>query len=134
MSNYTTYFAIEKELKTLGFDGSRDELIQQFTNNRKSGLRELNEREYPSFINWLNQFKKGLKSKYDPENQQRRKIISMFHKMGYQINGEIDLERLNNWCCSYGHLHQPLMSYKGNDLVKLVTQAEKYYESYINAL
>ncbi len=132
--NYTTYFAIEKELKTIGFDGSREDLIQQFTNNRKSGLRELNNREYNAFIYWLNDFKKTLKTGYNPENQQRRKIISMFHKMGYQINGKIDMIRLNNWCNTHGHLHKPLMHYKGNDLGKLVTQAEKYYESYIERL
>lgn len=135
MSKYAVYFAIEKELKELGFDQTREEWVLAFTENQKTGLTDLNRLEYLQFINWLQVYKQNNQPKiHEKENLQRRKIISMFHKMGYQIDGKIDMGRLNNWCVSHGHLHKELMSYKGADLTKLVTQAENYYKSYISTL
>jgi len=133
---YQQYFAIEKKLKQNGFDGTREDLILQFTDNAKTSLKSLTSHEYREFLIFLNQMvNKGATYNYNKENRQRKKIISMFHKMGYKLpNGQIDMVHLNEWCNSHGHLHQPLMCYKGADLTKLVTQAEKYYESFIKSV
>ncbi len=39
--NYGQYFALEKKLKQSGFDGERADLISQFTDGKKTSLREL---------------------------------------------------------------------------------------------
>lgn len=135
--NYSTYFAIEKKLKLQGFSFHRSELIQQFTLGQKTGLSDLNNFEYSEFIKWLNQ-RFALQKPEKPEAQkndvlqnQRRKIIALFRKMGYQKDGKADMQRIYQWVKEYGYLHKSLNQYNEQELPKLVTQAEKVYTTYL---
>lgn len=134
--NYSAYFAKEKELKAKGFDFERSELIEQFTEGRKNGLSQLSHFEYAEFLRWLNRtFQQVTNTESQKCNLMRRKIIALFHKMGYKLeNGNIDMQRLNDWCKKYGHKHVELNAYNYNELCQLLTQAEKYYKSFIEAI
>ena len=128
--NYAKYFAIEKDIKQKGFEFDRSELIHQFTAGRKSGLKDLTYFEYAEFLSWIS---RTLEEK---SNQMRRKIIALFHKMGYKLEGsdKINMKRVNDWCIKYGHKHVELNAYNYNELCALLTQAEKYYKTFIEAL
>lgn len=134
--NYSAYFAKEKELKTNGFDFERAELIQQFTDGRKSGLSDLSHFEYAEFLRWLNRtFQKATNTEAQKCNLMRRKIIALFHKMNYKLDdGKIDMQHVNEWCVKYGHKHVELNAYNYNELTTLLTQAENYYKTFIEAL
>lgn len=133
--NYAQYFAIEKKLKNQGFDFERAELIGQFTEGKKSSLKELSSWEYQEFLKMLNlRFSSAPKvSQTDEAMQiQRRKIIALFRKMGYEKDFKADMPRIYSWVIKYGYLHKSMNQYTADELPKLVTQAESAYKSYIN--
>lgn len=131
MANYSTYFAIEKKFKRIGVTIERDEMIHDFSNGKKDSLKALSDSEYQDFIRYLNQFFKSQVN-IQSETKQKRKIIALFAQMGYLTDdNKADMQRINNWCIQYGHLHCNLNGYKGSDLVKLVTQAEEVYNTFI---
>lgn len=150
--NYKSYFAIEKKIKQKGFDFNRSELIIQFTEAKKNRLSDLTYFEYAEFLRWLNltfqtnnptihseafpTIQPSNNPLYERSNQMRRKIIALFHKMGYKLDGtdKINLKRVNDWCVKYGHKHVELNAYDYSELCLLLTQVEKYYKSFITAL
>lgn len=130
MTSYKAYFAIEKQIKLVGYDVHRDELISLFTDNKKDSLKSLTEREYKEFLNWLNlRFQLREKKRWEgtAEDKMRKKLIQLFvHEMGYTI------KELNGWCVKYGPFHKKLNDHSHNELVKLVTIAkEKVYPDYM---
>lgn len=133
--NYTAYFAIEKKLKNQGFDFERSELVSQFTDGKKSGLKELTAFEYSEFLKMLNSRFVKVEPSRPPVNEvlqnQRRKIISLFRKMGYEKDHKADMQRIYGWVLEYGYLHKSLNQYNEKELPKLVTQAEKVYTTYL---
>ena len=142
--NYAKYFAIEKDIKKKGFEFDRSELIHQFTAGRKSGLKDLTYFEYAEFLSWISRtfqsnnptVEQSNNPLEEKSNQMRRKIIALFHKMGYKLEGsdKINMKRVNDWCIKYGHKHVELNAYNYNELCALLTQAEKYYKTFIEAL
>ena len=135
---YKRYFAIEKKLKNQGINMSRSELIETFTEGKKSGLTELSPREYNEFIQWLNRLK-SQSTQQDwqntPENKMRRKIISLFKKMNYiTTDNRANMPAINNWCKKYGYLHKELNAYTITELPKLVSQVERVYQTFVDAL
>ncbi len=132
-NKYKAYFAIEKKLRATGWYGDRAELIESFTNGRKSSLRELTDREYKTFIAFLTTSGKQVAEdtgwQNSPENKMRRKVYSLFvYKMHYT-----PLE-FQKWIVKYGKFHKPLQEHTHDELVELVSQAEKVYQSYINEI
>lgn len=130
MSKYKVYFALEKQVKDQGHDVSSSEIIKQFTDDEKSSLKELTPTEYKELLNWLKRaFKLEQKDngwQSSPENRMRRKVYSLFvYKMNYTPEG------MNQWCIKYGKFRKPLKEHNENELVQLVTQAEKVYQSYL---
>ena len=130
---YKEYFAIEKKMRSMGWHGDRAELIESFTNGRKSSLRELSVKEYRAFIASLNADKKAKPEDNDwqnsPENIMRRKVYSLFvYKMQYSE------PQFHKWCVKYGKFHKPLQEHTYNELVELVSQAEKVYASFITEM
>lgn len=135
---YQQYFAIEKKLKQSGYNTNRSELVETFTDGKKSGLKELTNREYNEFIQHLNRLVNN-QHKQDwrntPENKMRRKIISLFKKMNYTTSDDkADMEAIQNWCLKYGYLHKRLNNYNSQELPKLITQVERVYITFIEAL
>ncbi|MBA9078961.1 hypothetical protein [Rufibacter quisquiliarum] len=65
----------------------------------------------------------------------RKKIISMAHKMRWQIDGtKVDIARIDAWCRKYGAPAKGFNDYTYNELPKLVTQFGKVYKSYLEGL
>ena len=128
--SYAQYFALEKKIKSFGYDVERSELIDQFTKGQKDSLKALSAWEYKEFISWLQKsfaVKKSEAWKNDPRNIMRRKIIAIFvHKMGYSM------AQLDEWCINKGSFHQRLNDHSYDQLVQLVTQAEKVLEWFMN--
>lgn len=129
MGVYSEYFAIEKEIKSQGFDIDRHEAVETFTDGRTNSLRGMGFDEYKAFIAWLKiQFKisPGHNIQCD---KMRKKIIMLFkHKMGYTMEG------LDEWCIQYGKFHKGLNQHNYDELVQLVSQAEKVYQSHVSEL
>ena len=138
MRNYTHYFAIEKQIHNKGINLNREDLIYQFTEGKKSGLRELNATEYKEFIDWLNRSFISERSQEDwtvrPGQYQRRKIIALLCKIGFIKNGRADMARIYTWVYKYGYLHKSLNEYTQNELPRLVSQTEAFYKSHIERL
>ncbi|MBN9293766.1 MAG: hypothetical protein J0G96_07295 [Flavobacteriia bacterium] len=141
MTDFSTYFAIEKTLQAQGYDVDRTEVIQQFTDGRKSGLRELSSAEYSALIIWLNKSftsagarASGKQHAVDQLTKQRRKIIALLCKIGYVKNDKADMPRIYSWVLSHGYLHKPFNQYSLNEIPRLVTQAEKFYKSHIDRI
>jgi len=139
---FKEYFAIEKDLKKQGFTETRAELVEQFTDGAKAGLRQLSREEYNQFVAWLNVFtsdKPGVIDRgramgkvFAVENKQRRKIIALFCQMGYVKDLKPDMDKINAWAVKYGHLdNTDLNGYHGADLGKLVLQAKNVYSTFI---
>lgn len=138
MSDFKTYFAIESKLKKQGFNFDRSELIGTFTADKKKGLSELTDHEYREFINWLNKRFPASKLNVPPEEEkmqlQRRKIIALFRKMGYQKDNKADMVRIYGWVLKYGYLNKSLKLYNSEELPMLVTQAENVYKSFLKGM
>ena len=135
---YQHYFAIEKKLKQTGLEMSRAELVENFTDGKKSGLKDLSHREYNEFIQHLNRLLNNQPKsdwKNSPENKMRRKIISLFKKMNYTTSDDrADMEAIQSWCLKYGYLHKNLNKYNSSELPKLITQVEKVYKTFVESL
>ncbi len=135
MSKYAAYFAIEKKLSRLGVTQERSEWIDQFTDGAKNSLTELTDNEYKDFLHFLNEVYNSHSKSADKAVKQRRKIIALFCQMGYVTQDvKPDMQRINQWCVQYGHLHKPLNDYHAADLTRLVTQANQVYSTFIHDL
>lgn len=129
MNKYAQYFAIEKKLKqNHPHFPNRSELIQQFTDQSKSGLSELTPHEYKEFMQWLRRSYpvNNALATNNPANRMRRKIIALFiHQMGYDMAG------LERWCQQYGKFKKGLNDHTHAELVQLVNQAESVYAAHV---
>jgi len=138
MSNYSTYFAIEKRMKELGADPNRAELILTYTQGRKNSLKELSDLEYKLFCQWLSQLVSGKEAEHarqnSPANKMRRKVIALFAKMEYVNDDRADMQRIDQWCIKYGQFHKRLNDHTAQELIKLTAQVEQVYKSYLVSL
>lgn len=130
--NYSYYFAIEKQLKNIGYDVDRKELIMQFTGGKKDSLRELRPHEYIKFIDYLktrfNMNFKGVK-KRDAIVKMRQKVYVLFVlKMGYSV------ANYESWMLQYSKFKKPIDAHTEHELTQLVTQAEAVYKSYLREI
>lgn len=139
--SYAHYFALERSIKELGFDVERSELIQQFTGDKKSSLKELTSVEYNQFTEWLHrtfiQSAAKAPNKFDPNdplNRMRRKLLALFFKMGYQNEGKTDVKAVDAWCRKYGKFHKGLNDMDGVELPAVITQAEEMYRTFLEGL
>lgn len=132
MSQYSRYFALEKKLIGIipGFE--RAEIIADFTDNKKRSIKDLTPHEYNEFVNWLQ--KTFITPAEVKSDNMRKKIISMFFRMGYVVNGQSDMPRIYSWTEKYGYLKKPLNSYSYTELPALVSQVEKVYKSHLNSI
>ena len=134
---YSQYFTIEQQILKAGHIIERSELIYSFTEGATTSLKDLSPAKYNEFCSWLKQTFGLVKKDWQdtPENKMRRKIIMLFKKMNYTTaKGKADMESINHWAVKYGYLKKPLNDYTAKELPKLVTQAERMYNSYVNAI
>lgn len=65
------------------------------------------------------------KEEFEKGEKMRRRILSMAHEMGWQIQGgKIDMQRVNGWCERYGGFKKVLNKHTYLELVKLTSGFE----------
>src|SRR5690606_6366891 len=125
--NNKLYFLLQK----LGIDAElKQEMVYRFTNGRTSKSSEMNRNECQAMLNELSN-----SPTIGKEDKMRKKIISLFRKMGYTTNdNKVNMSAVESWVLKYGYLKKPLNTYRYNELPKLVSQAETVYQSFIKSL
>lgn len=138
MSKYAQYFATEKDLLKDGIPVDRSVLVQEFTKGTCHSLTDMTDWQYSEFLRWLRTKCDDLRYEaktLDKCNQMRRKIIALFHKVNWKKpDGRIDMERVDAWCIKYSQFHKSLNQHKYTELVKLCTQVENLYKSFIKTV
>lgn len=127
-------------LANKGILDQKENLVWGASNMRTQRCSELNYNEMKELLEKL-QDPNPKSQAPSPKSQQeqsmdtmRKKIISNFRKMGYEKDGKADMYRINGWCLNYGHAHKLMNNYSYEELVKLVTQAESVYATFIRDL
>jgi hypothetical protein len=123
-------------LTKTGLQGRRHAICWDYSKGRTESSKELTDREMLSVIDAL---EKGFKE-LDRCDQMRKKIISMAHEMGwnYAVAGMIkpkaDMKRIDDWCIKFGMFHKRLNGHNYGELVRLVSQFETFYKSFLERL
>lgn len=134
-NKYAEFFVLFSALKEIGYPLDRDDLIHQFTSGTQTSLKKLTPTEYRDILTWMNLQLSNHRTKRNyKETRQKRKVIALFCQMDYLKEDKADMDRINAWCESHGHLKVKLNGYSGTNLTKLVSQAERVYTSFISAL
>ena len=89
--------------------------------------KELYETEAQYIINHLKQVQGNC-------DKMRKKVISICIQSGMAINGRADMPKIYAWVEQYGHAKKPLNKYNYNELVKLVTQAQQMFKTFLKAV
>lgn len=131
---YSQFFWMKKKLEALGDSRDRDEIIMDFTGGLKSSLKELTEFEYHELLRVMSRSISTSAKRHDKEDTKRKRVIALLCNSGFTINNKADMLKINQWCVSHGHLHKPLDHYKGQDLSKLIVQAEEMYYKFLERL
>lgn len=116
----------------LGKHGLRDEkenIVKSFSANRTKSVSALTNAEAAALIGHL----KSLDPTDKAGDKMRNKILSYAHEMRWHKPGtdRVDMDHVNNWCMTYGHVKKKLDDYKYNELPKLVSQFEEVYKAFI---
>lgn len=132
MPNYSQFYALQKKLIQSGHKTTKEDLVADYTEGRTTSLRELSDTEFKELIASLNKMLNTTKAanwQNTAENKMRRKIIAILgHQMKYTMI------HIDQWCTNYGKFKKPLNDHSHAELVKLITQAEQYYQSHMKAL
>ena len=132
MSNYSKYFVLERQLNNAGYTIEREDAIAQLTGGRKTSMQNLTGREYQALIAMM---KKAVSSLEDPSlNRMRRKIIALFRKMGYEKRGKADMRAIYSWVKKYSTCHKGLNDHSVPEMVTLVSQVKRVYDSYLGRI
>ncbi len=124
--------------KQLGIDtDAKKAMLMEYTEGRTDSSAGLRQKEADALILSL----AADAAAADPCDKMRKKIISRAHRLGWVLNPaayegkqKVDMNRLNAWCVKYGHLHKELSDYGYNDLVKLNSQMDMAYASYLKSV
>ena len=116
----------------------RQQLIRQWTNGRTISVKAIKEKEAQEILSKYRDSQKPNgpsqqknTKQFLPGQNQRRKIISMAHQMGWQkeVKGEIkiDMKRVNEWCKKVGKFKKELNQHTVQELTELVAQFALVY-------
>lgn len=134
-SNYvqmlpTNYIAaVYANLKKLGLEEEKEQLVSQFTNERTTSVRNMKIREARVLL-------QSLQTSADQKATQKRvKMINTIYSLAYQMNitllsGEnikVDTTRLNELIKALSPQKKSLQAHNNKELTILVTIVKKYY-------
>lgn len=119
-------------LNLAGIDSeTKEQMVYTYTRGRTTSSSKMSVTECQNMINDL----KHKTSYSERADRMRKKIISLFRKMGYTMpDGKVDMIAVETWTNKYGYLHKPLNNYTYAELPKLVSQAEAVYQSFIKSV
>ena len=117
------------QLRELGMTDEVRSIVSAYTARRTDRVPEMNGLEAHELITALKQ-QNPLEAR---AIVMRNKILSMAHEMNWRKPGttEVDMQHVNNWCCTYGHLKKKLDAYTYRELPELVSQFEIIYQQYL---
>ena len=124
--------AVHVLLSKRGLLDEKEYIIKMLTSNRTGHVTGMTKYEAADLIRYM--------SKNDPrkgaEDTMRKKIISMAHEMGWHLEGsvKINMDRVNQWCETYGYLHKRLNQYSYAELPGLISQFETVYIKFLKGL
>lgn len=81
--------------------------------------------------------KKGYNPQFDRERAEYKmanKVKYYARQMGWEIEGKLDVARLDAWCEKSGKFKKELKKHDYKELCELVTQIEKVNQSLINSI
>lgn len=93
--------------------------------------KDLYEVEAAAIIKHLNTLKSDQELKCD---NMRKKVISCLREVGYNIGTKADMPRIYEWVQKYSATKKHLNTHTYQQLVNLVTQAERVRDSYLKSL
>lgn len=133
MSKYSKYFALEKKLKQSGHFPDRADVISEFTEGKKTSLKDLSNIEYIRLTSWLNNTLMNEKHTTNwqntPENKMRQKLWVIFCKeMRYTQ------EAYEEWVIKYGRFHRPINDHTKEQLQLVLVQAEEVLKSFTKSI
>lgn len=115
-------------IKKLNIDTeTKEELIMTFTDNRTASRSLMYSNEAIELIVFLNNMlkNKSTTTKYVPtdgNDHLRKKIISIFREMNYNLKGKADMERIQNTLLKYWK--KQLNDYTKEELSKIISVLE----------
>jgi hypothetical protein len=121
-------------LHTKGLAEASADLALQYSLGRTSHISELTKQQANELIRSLapkTVSNNAHVQQAEACNTMRRKIISMAREMGWHTTcpytGKLkaDMQRIENWCCTYGYLHKNLNQYTYQELPHLITQMQQ---------
>jgi hypothetical protein len=139
MNPYTPFFAAFNAAQKRGNPLTKEDVISQFTGGRTTSLKQLDTAELNELTLSLNRIS-GFQARrpnthHDPTDKQRKAIIAIAHKMGWQTpSGKADIRRINGWCVTFGKFKKPLNDHTAPELPELVTQFDKVYQSFLKGI
>lgn len=110
---------------------TKKEMVMTVTKGREKSSAKLTMEECQSLINSLNANQHTPRPNYtdkykdDPEDKQRKKIISICYEMRWTLDKQIDWKRLNTWLLKYGIHHKVLNDLSETELPATITQFEE---------
>lgn len=110
-------------------------MVIGFSNGRTESSKDLYVEEAALMIRHLEQ----TDPNYPAAEKMRRKLIYMAHTMGWQKadgNGKmrIDMQRVDEWCTTYGYGKKRLNNYSYKELPKLLSQFEAVYKKFLQSI
>ncbi|MOA20004.1 hypothetical protein D3C78_1404200 [compost metagenome] len=128
-------------LNATGKLGRKHAYVYDFSGGRTESSREMFPSEAKKLIDHLelmDRAENGVNEEKDKADRQRKKIIAIARKMGWEIgtypDRKADMIRINKWCQEKGFGKKTLNSYSLKELPKLVYQFDQVYQSYLKSL
>lgn len=110
----------------------KEEMIWMHSDGRTTHISELYFDEATKIITAL---LTGQVTYVSPKVKMTRKILSMAHELNWELaDGRVDIDRVDNWCKSYGYLYKSLNLYTESELPALVTAFENMYLKHLKQI
>lgn len=107
----------------IGKHDAKDAIVLAHTNGRTTSISELTKAEASAIIN---QFTK--KSEVSNEDNKRKKVIHYAHLLGWEKEGKVDMERLNNFLVSSSGFGLQINQLSANQLNKIISQLQAIHK------
>jgi hypothetical protein len=123
---------IYAQLRQLALTDEAASIVHAFTARRTTSVKQMNSLEASELIAHL----KNQNPQEARATAMRNKILSMAHDLGWHKPGttQVDMQHVNNWCCTYGYGKKKLDAYTYAELPELVSQFEILYKQQLNKL
>ena len=120
-------------LTKLGLLNHKADMIGGATSGRTESSRNLTEVEAAQLIDQLAALDRTDMQNDEKSEKMRRKMMAYAHDLNWtKINKEgkkvADGKLVDDWCIAHSYLKKKLNFYTYNELPKLVSQFEKFYE------